>query len=125
MPDGVGLYYKRICYNFVERVSVSMAESKIKVPKRKIARLCRKYHIRKLSLFGSVLRDDFRPDSDVDVLVEFEPDHTPGLGFVRIQDELSEIFAGRSVDLVTAKFLNHRIRDRVLREAKAEYDAEG
>ncbi|MDO9130003.1 MAG: nucleotidyltransferase family protein, partial [Anaerolineales bacterium] len=90
-----------------------MAEPKIEIPKKKIAEFCRRNHIRKLALFGSVLRDDFRPDSDVDVLVEFEPGKTPGFAFITIQDELSEILGGRQVDLVTPKFLNHRIRERV------------
>ena len=57
----------------------------VEIPQEKIAELCRRHHIRKLSLFGSVLRDDFAPDSDVDVLVEFEPEHVPGLAFARIR----------------------------------------
>jgi uncharacterized protein len=93
---------------------------KILVPKDQLAEFCRKNHIRKLALFGSVLRDDFRPDSDVDVLVEFEPGHVPGFGFIRLQEELSQLF-GRTVDLVTPKFLNRRIRDEVLRNAEVQY----
>jgi predicted nucleotidyltransferase len=93
------------------------------VPREAIAEFCRRHYIRRLSLFGSVLRDDFRPDSDIDVLVEFEPGHVPGLRFVRLQDELSSIFGGRSVDLVTPKFLNHRIREEVLRTAEVQYAA--
>ena len=96
----------------------------IEVPREKIADFCRRHHIRKLSLFGSILHDEFRPDSDIDVLVEFEPGHVPGLELIRIQDELSMLFGGRSVDLVTPKFLNHRIRDRVLSEMEVQY-AEG
>jgi len=68
-----------------------------------------------------VLRDDFTPESDIDVLVEFEPGHIPGFRFVNVQDELSVLLGGRTVDLVTPKFLNYRIRDRVLREAKVQY----
>jgi len=98
-----------------------MAEPKIEIPKKKLAEFCRRNHIRKLALFGSVLRDDFRPDSDVDVLVEFEPGKTPGFAFITIQDELSEILGGRQVDLVTPKFLNHRIRERVEKEARVAY----
>jgi len=91
----------------------------------KLAEFCRRHRIRKLSLFGSVLRSDFRPDSDVDVLVEFEDGASPGLlEFCRIEEELSPLFGGRRLDLVTPKFLNHRIRDRVLAEAEVEY-AEG
>jgi predicted nucleotidyltransferase len=59
----------------------------------------------------------------VDVLVEFEEGHTPGLGFIDIQDDLSNLLGGREVDLVTPKFLNHRIRDRVLKEAQVAYGA--
>lgn len=93
------------------------------VPKAEIAEFCRRNHIRSLSLFGSVLREDFRPDSDIDVLVEFEPGHVPGLRFIRLQDELSVLFGGRPVDLVTPKFLNRRIRDEVLRTAEVQYAA--
>ena len=100
-----------------------MDKIKVSVPARKLARLCRRYHIRKLAFFGSVLRDDFSPNSDVDVLVEFEEGHTPGLGFIDIQDDLSKLLGGREVDLVTPKFLNHRIRERVLQEAQVAYGA--
>ena len=95
----------------------------IPIPVEQIAEFCRCYHIGKLAFFGSVLRDDFRPDSDVDVLVEFEPGKTPGLAFITIQDELSRLLK-RQVDLVTVKALNHRIRDRVLANA-AELYAKG
>jgi predicted nucleotidyltransferase len=102
-----------------------MDKIKVSIPPRKLARLCRRYHIRKLAFFGSVLREDFGPKSDVDVLVEFEEGHTPGLGFIAIQDDLSQLLGGREVDLVTPKFLNHRIRDRVLKEARVAYGATG
>ena len=95
------------------------------VSSRRLAEFCRRHHVRKLSLFGSVLRDDFRPDSDIDVLAEFEPGHVPG--FLRLHElecELSELFGGRRIDLVTPRFLNERIRPRVLREAEVQY-AEG
>jgi predicted nucleotidyltransferase len=95
---------------------------RISVDRRQIAEFCRKHHIRKLSFFGSVLRDDFGPESDVDALVEFEPEHTPGLAFFSIERELSELL-GRKVDLNTAGFLNRRIRDEVLKEAEAQYVA--
>lgn len=91
------------------------------VQRERLAEFCRRNHIRRLALFGSVLRADFNPESDIDVLVEFEPGHVPGLRFIRMQDELSEIFGGRRVDLVTPKFLNHRIRDEVLRSAEVQY----
>ncbi|MBN2394723.1 MAG: nucleotidyltransferase family protein [Anaerolineae bacterium] len=93
---------------------------KIKVPQAKIAAFCRRNFIRKLALFGSVLRDDFTPDSDVDVLVEFEPGHTPGLAFFRMQRELSEIL-GKKADLNTAKDLSPYFRQQVLDETEVLY----
>ncbi|MEW6030198.1 MAG: nucleotidyltransferase family protein [Chloroflexota bacterium] len=95
----------------------------ISIPPQKLAELCRRYHIRRLAYFGSVLRGDFGPTSDVDILVEFEEGHTPGLAFIDIQDELSSLLGGREVDLVTPKFLNRRIKDRVLKEARVAYAA--
>lgn len=92
----------------------------IDIPHEKIAEFCQQHHIRKLSLFGSVLRDDFRPDSDVDVLVEFDSNHVPGLAFFTMQDELSQIL-GRQVDLNTPNFLCDRIRDEVKSQALVEY----
>jgi predicted nucleotidyltransferase len=100
-----------------------MQKSNIKVPKDKIAGFCRRHHIRKLALFGSVLRDDFKADSDVDVLVEFIPGHVPGFSFFAMQDELSEIL-GRRVELHTPKFLSRYFRDKVQAEAEIQY-AEG
>ena len=87
-----------------------------------IAEFCRRHHIRRLALFGSVLRDDFRPDSDVDVLVEFDPEHIPGLAFFDMQDELSEILE-RRVDLNTPGFLSPYFREAVLATADVPYDA--
>ena len=92
----------------------------IQVPDERVAAFCRRHHIRKLSLFGSVLRDDFSPDSDIDVLVEFEPNHIPGLGFFAIEKELSEIF-GRRVDLNTPHSLSRHFREQVEVEAVVQY----
>jgi uncharacterized protein len=100
-----------------------MDKVKVRIPPKELAELCKQYHIRRLAFFGSALRDDFGPDSDVDVLVEFEEGHTPGLAFIDIQDELSKLLGGREVDLVTPKFLNHRIKDKVMREAQVAYGA--
>jgi predicted nucleotidyltransferase len=98
---------------------------KVKLPNRKIADFCRRHNIRKLAVFGSALREDFRPDSDLDVLVEFEPGITVGyIGLYPIEQELAGLLGGRKLDLVNPKFLNHRIRDRVLSEAQVQY-AEG
>jgi uncharacterized protein len=96
-------------------------KAKVFIPAKALTEFCKRNHIRRLAFFGSVLRDDFGPQSDVDVLVEFEDGHTPGLAFIDIQDELSELLGGREVDLVTPKFLNHRIKDRVLKEASVIY----
>jgi uncharacterized protein len=93
----------------------------IEVHPQVIEDFCRRHHIRKLSFFGSVLTDQHGPNSDIDVLVEFEPGHTPGLELIRIQDELSSILGGREVDLVTPKFLNKRIRAKVENEAYVQY----
>lgn len=95
----------------------------ITIPQAQINHFCRQNHIRKLSLFGSILRDDFRDDSDIDVLVEFEPGHVPGLRFIRMERELSELFA-RKVDLNTPKFLSRFFRDQVLNEAEVLYAEE-
>ena len=84
---------------------------------------CQRHHIARLALFGSVLRDDFGPDSDVDVLVEFQAGHVPGFNFVSIEREFSGLLKGRRVDMVTPKFLNHRIRDQILSSAESLYVA--
>lgn len=82
--------------------------------------ICRRHHIRRLSLFGSALTEDFRDDSDVDVLVEFEPGHVPGLAFFSIESELSRLF-GRTVDLNTPNFLSPYFRDEVVSRAQVQY----
>ena len=92
----------------------------IVIPERELRAVCDRHHIRKLSLFGSVLRDDFRTDSDVDVLIEFEPGHVPGFQFFALQDELSTIL-GREVDLITPGFLSPHIREDVESEAQIQY----
>lgn len=87
-----------------------------------LAEFCQRHRIRRLALFGSVLRDDFGPRSDVDVLVEFEPGVRTGLKFFAIQKELSQIM-GRPVDLHTPQCLSKYFRDRVLNEAEVQYVA--
>jgi len=94
----------------------------IEIPRDEIAAFCRQNRIRRLALFGSILHHDFRPQSDVDVLVEFEPDARVGLRFFSMQDELSTLL-GRKVDLNTVGFLGKDIRDRVLSEAEVQFDA--
>jgi len=96
---------------------------KISVDREKIADFCRRYHIRKLALFGSVLRDDFRPDSDIDMLVEFEPGATPGLiRLAGMEIELTEML-GRKVDLRTPAELSRYFRQEVVGMAEVQYDA--
>ncbi|HEY4233275.1 MAG TPA: nucleotidyltransferase family protein [Lacipirellulaceae bacterium] len=87
-----------------------------------IAAFCQRHHIRKLSLFGSFLRDDFRPESDIDVLVDFQLGRTPGLSFFAIQDELTKLL-GHNVDLHTTGSLSKYFRDDVLAEAEVQYVA--
>ena len=99
-----------------------MATIDIQIPQDKLAEFCRRNHIRSLSLFGSAAKGESGPESDVDVLVEFEPGHVPGLALIRMQDELGVILGGREVDLVTPKFLNHRIRNQVLRNSLQCFD---
>jgi len=93
--------------------------ARIQPEARRLADFCRRRHIRSLSVCGSVLREDFRPDSDVDVLIEFEPDRRPGmLGLYEVEQELSHLYGGHRIDLLNPKYLNRRIRDRLLREAE-------
>ncbi len=93
----------------------------VPIDREKLAEFCRRNHIRRLAFFGSVLRNDFRPESDVDVLVEFEPGHTPGWEIVDMEEELSALLGGRRIDMVNPKYLNRRLRDRVLNEAEVQY----
>ena len=97
-------------------------KAKIEIPKEKLAEFCRRNRIRRLAFFGSVLRDDFTPESDVDVLVEFEPGARVGLRFFGIERELSEILRHK-VDLNTPGFLSKYFRDEVIAEAEVLYDA--
>ena len=99
-----------------------MVYHNVEIPLDQIADFCRWHRIRRLALFGSVLRDDFRPESDIDVLVEFEPRAAPGLGFFSIQRELSAML-GYKVDLNTPAELSRYFRDEVLREAQDLYAA--
>ena len=98
--------------------------ARIPIDRERVANFCRRHHIRRLSLFGSVLRDDFRPDSDVDVLVEFEPEARVTLfDLVHMQDELGALF-GRQVDLVEKAGLRNPFRrHEILTTAEALYAA--
>ena len=92
----------------------------ISISEKELRAFCERHHVRRLALFGSIVRDDFGPESDIDVLVEFEPGHVPGFDFFAIQDELSQIL-GREVDLNTPGFLSRDIREEVEEEAVVQY----
>lgn len=97
----------------------------INLSQNSLADFCQRYHIRKFSLFGSVLREDFNADSDVDVLVEFDPAHIPGfLHMARIEIELSTILGGRAVDLRTPDDLSRYFRAEVMKTAEVQYAAQ-
>lgn len=88
-----------------------------------LSAFCRKHHVHRLSLFGSAARGDLQPSSDIDFLIEYEPAHRPGLiELQEIEDELSALCQGRPVDLVNPKYLNPRLRDRILGEAIVQYE---
>ncbi|MCK4527755.1 nucleotidyltransferase family protein [candidate division WOR-3 bacterium] len=94
----------------------------VQISKRRIVEFCKGNHIRRLSLFGSVLRDDFSPSSDIDMLVEFEPDYVPGFfDLIEMEKELSSMLGGHKVDLRTPNDLSRYFRDDVLAEAEAVY----
>lgn len=95
--------------------------ARLSIDRSRIVDFCRKHHIRRLALFGSVVRGDFHPGSDVDVLVEFEPGHIPGLAFFAMEEELSGIL-GQKVDLNTPRFLSPHFRSQVEREAETQYE---
>lgn len=97
-------------------------KAKLSVPRETLAAFCVEQGIRRLSIFGSALRSDFRPDSDIDVLVEFEPERIPGLlGIARIERALSLLFDGRKVDLRTPEDLSRYFRHSVVEESEVQY----
>lgn len=98
-----------------------MPQHRMPIMTDQVADFCRRHYIRKLSLFGSAVRDDFKPGSDIDVLVEFAEGHTPGWAIVDIEEEFSALCGGRKVDLVNPKYLNRHLRDRILAEAQVIY----
>jgi hypothetical protein len=94
-----------------------------KMPKDKLIEFCKRNHIRKLSIFGSAIRGRLQPDSDIDLLVEFEQDHTPGLfSIIKMEMELTETL-GRKVDLRTPEDLSQYFRDEVIQNARLQYQA--
>lgn len=106
----------------VKTADTQSVRARIKTAQAQIAAFCQRHHIRKLSLFGSVLGDDFRSDSDVDVLVEFEPGHVPGFfGIVRLETEMAELLHVSRIDLRTPEDLSRYFRDEVLASAEVQY----
>jgi predicted nucleotidyltransferase len=102
---------------------VTMINPNVALPSREqLESICKRHHIRRLSIFGSALGEEFTPESDVDILVEFDEGHTPGFSFISIAEELSGVF-GRSIDLNTPRSIHRRYRDRVLRESELLYAA--
>lgn len=110
----MGAFIFLACYNHRMDINALLSSHQIKT-------FCQKHHIRQLSFFGSVVREDFGPQSDIDVLVEFEAAHIPGFNFFLIEAELSRLL-GRKVDLQTLNFLGPEIRDAVLLEAVLAYE---
>ena len=95
---------------------------KISIQKDKIAEFCKKHHIQRLAIFGSSLRKDFGPESDVDILVNFEPGQTPGFfRLFEMEDELSRLLGVRKVDLLTPQDLSRYFRDKVVEGAEVQY----
>lgn len=114
-------------YSYKNKLSANALEAELgkkaglEIPREKIADFCKKNHIRKLSLFGSALRGELGPDSDIDFLVEFEQEHVPGFfDLARMERELSEIL-GEKVDLRTPQELSRYFRDEVVSSARVEY----
>ena len=95
---------------------------RISIQKDKIAEFCKKHHVQRLAIFGSALRNDFKLESDIDILVDFEPGRTPGFfKLFEMEDELSNLFGGRKVDLLTPQDLSQYFRDRVIESAEVQY----
>ena len=107
-----------------EKAPVRTEERPFLIDRHKLGEICRRYHIGRLSLFGSALRPDFRPDSDVDLLAEFDKDHELGFGIFRLEEELSALVGGRKIDLVNRDSLNARLKPIILASARVLY-AEG
>ena len=101
-----------------------MGKLPVMIPKEKLAEFCKRNHIRKLSIFGSALRENLGPDSDIDLLVEFDPDNVPGLiRLAGMENELSEIL-GRKVDIRTAQDLSRYFRQDVIKSSEVQYAEE-
>jgi predicted nucleotidyltransferase len=94
----------------------------ISIPKDKIADFCKKHHIQRLAIYGSALRSDFKPESDIDILVDFVPGHTPGFfKLFKMESELSVLFGGRKVEIRTPQDLSKYFRTKVIEIAEVQY----
>lgn len=96
--------------------------SELDIDRDRLEEVSKHWRIVNLSIFGSALRDGFCPDSDVDVLIEFDPDHIPGWEIVDIGGDLSKAFGGRYVDMVSPEYVLPRLRDRILGSAVVQYE---
>ena len=105
-------------------MTIIPAKTAVPIPYEAIASFCEKYHIVKMWLFGSILREDFTDDSDIDVLVEFDPDHIPAWEYFSLADELGSIL-GRDVDLGTPKSLKAYLKDRITQSSQVIYERAG
>jgi predicted nucleotidyltransferase len=100
-------------------LSSEQTRGRVNIPAKDLEAFCRRHHIKSLALFGSILRDDFKPDSDIDILIEFELGQTPGfLKLADIETELSVLFGNRKIDLQTPQDLSRYFRERVILEAE-------
>lgn len=104
------------------RVAAMTISPAIEISADQLAEICRRYNVREISLFGSAARCEMRPDSDIDILVDFAPDAHPGWDFFRLEEELTQLF-GRKVDMGTKESLKPRVRSAVLRDARVLYAA--
>ncbi len=105
-------------------IMVAPVFQKLPITEEQLAEFCRKHPIQRMSVFGSVLRDDFGPQSDVDFLVEFEEGHHPGWNIIDVERELSALIGGRDVDVVNPKYLNRWTRKPILQSAESVYAKE-
>lgn len=126
--------YKTTLSGVVERIlaeakfhqpeTLTLWQERFPVSATTLQSLCARYHIQKLSLFGSVLRSNFRPDSDIDILVEFQPDHPPGFfAIARLERELSRLLGKRKVEIRTPKELSRYFREEVMKNLETLYAA--
>ena len=104
------------------RVTAMTISPAIEISVDQLAGICQRYNVREISLFGSAARGEMRPDSDIDILVDFAPDAHPGWDVFRLEEELTQLF-GRKVDMGTKESLKPRVRSAVLRDARVLYAA--